>query len=107
MKIQRNPERMIVNLAAPVYLVAQVKTAIAGRMVPSWVRAGHRSSGKLRPMSVSAFFVEAVEKAVEGVIPSTADLSWAEQKIAKGRENHAIATKERWAKRRAKRAPSG
>ena len=94
---------MIVNLAVPVYLVAQVKTAIAGRMVPSWVRTGHRSSGKMRPMSVSAFFVEAVEKAVEGVIPSTAALSWAEQKIAKGCENHAIATRERWQKRRAKK----
>ena len=35
MKIQRNPERMIVNCAAPVEVVAKVKPAIAGRMVPT------------------------------------------------------------------------
>lgn len=94
---------MIVNIAAPVYLVAQVKTAIAGRMVPSWVRPGHRSQNKMRPMPVSQFIIEAVTKAVEGVEPSPAALEWAAQKVAQGRENHAIATKERWAKRRAKR----
>lgn len=91
---------MIVYIAAPVALVAKVRTAIADRTVPVWVRSGHRSSGKLRPMSVSAFFAEAAAKAVEGITPSPAALAWAEQKIAKGRENHAIATKERWEKRR-------
>lgn len=104
MKIQRNPERMIVNLAVPVALVAKVRTAIAGRTIPAWTRDGFRPSKKCRPMSVSAFFVESVERAVEGITPSAADLSWAEQMIAKGRANHTIATKERWAKRKKRRA---
>lgn len=91
---------MIVYIAAPVALVAKVRTAVAGRSVPAWVRAGHRSSGKMRPMSVSDFFAETAAKAVEGVTPSSAALAWAEEKIAKGRENHAIATKERWEERR-------
>ncbi len=97
---------MIVNIAAPVRLIAQVKTAIAGRMVPSWVRAGHRSQNKMRPMPVSQFIIEAVSKAVEGIEPSPAALEWAAQKIAQGRENHAIATRERWAKRRERKAKS-
>ena len=46
---------------------------------------------------------EAVAKAVEGVVPSAENLAWAEKMRAKGRENHAIATRERWEKRRAKR----
>ena len=36
MKVQRNPECMIVNCAPPIELVAKVRTAIAGRMVPWW-----------------------------------------------------------------------
>lgn len=102
MKIQRNPECMIVNCAAPVELVAKVRTAIAGRKVPVWVRQGHRSQNKMRPMGVSTFFIEAVAKAVEGITPSPENLEWAEQMRAKGRENHAIATRERWERRRAK-----
>ncbi|MDY5597425.1 MAG: hypothetical protein SPG40_08025 [Kiritimatiellia bacterium] len=35
-KVQRNPECMIVNCAPPIELVAKVRTAIAGRMVPWW-----------------------------------------------------------------------
>lgn len=102
MKIQRTPERMIVNCAAPVEVVAKVKTAIAGRMVPTWVRQGHRTHNKMRPMGISTFFIEAVAKAVEGIVPSPENVEWAERMIAKGRENHAIATRERWEKRRAK-----
>ena len=44
MKVQRNPECMIVNCAPPIELVAKVRTAIAGRMVPWWTRAGHKPS---------------------------------------------------------------
>ena len=45
MKVQRNPECMIVNCAAPVELVAaKVRTAIAGRTVPWWTRTGHKPS---------------------------------------------------------------
>ncbi|MDE3275947.1 MAG: hypothetical protein PUJ80_07955 [Verrucomicrobiota bacterium] len=36
MKVQRNPECMNVNCAPPIELVAKVRTAIAGRMVPWW-----------------------------------------------------------------------
>ena len=56
-----------------------------------------------RPAGVSTFFIEAVAKAVKGVVPSPENLAWAEEMRAKGRENHAIATRERWEKRRAKR----
>ena len=108
MKVQRNPECMIVNCAPPIELVAKVRTAIAGRMVPWWSRAGHKASKRQRQMGVSTFFIEAVAKAavakaVEGVVPSPENLAWAEEMRAKGRENHAIATRERWEKRRAKR----
>ena len=103
MKIQRNPECMIVNCAAPVELVAKVRTAIAGRTVPWWTRPGHRPSKRRRQMGVSTFFIEAVAKAVEGVTPSPADLEWAGKMIAKGRLNHAIATRERWERRRARK----
>ena len=103
MKIQRNPECMIVNCAPPIELVAKVRTAIAGRTVPWWTRAGHKPSKRQRQMGVSTFFIEAVAKAVEGVVPSPENLAWAEEMRAKGRENHAIATRERWEKRRAKR----
>ena len=103
MKVQRNPECMIVNCAPPIELVAKVRTAIAGRMVPWWTRAGHKPSKRKRQMGVSTFFIEAVAKAVEGVVPSPENLVWAEEMRAKGRENHAIATRERWEKRRAKR----
>ena len=103
MKVQRNPECMIVNCAPPIELVAKVRTAIAGRMVPWWTRAGHKPSKRKRQMGVSTFFIEAVAKAVEGVVPSPENLAWAEEMRAKGRENHAIATRERWEKRRAKR----
>ena len=94
---------MIVNCAPPIELVAKVRTAIAGRMVPWWTRAGHKPSKRQRQMGVSTFFIEAVAKAVEGVVPSPENLAWAEEMRAKGRENHAIATRERWEKRRAKR----
>ena len=90
MKVQRNPECMIVNCAPPIELVAKVRTAIAGRMVPWWTRAGHKPSKRKRQMGVSTF-------------PSPENLAWAEEMRAKGRENHAIATRERWEKRRAKR----
>ena len=70
MKVQRNPECMIVNCAPPLELVAKVRTAIAGRMVPWWTRAGHKPSKRKRQMGVSTFFIEAVAKAVEGVVPS-------------------------------------
>lgn len=103
MKVQRSPEKMIVNCAAPVELVAKVRTAIAGRTVPWWTRAGHRPSEKRRPMGISNFFIEAVAKAVEGVTPTEEDRAWAEAMLAKGRENHGIATRERWLKRREER----
>ena len=103
MKVQRNPECMIVNCAVPVEIVARVRTAIAGRKVPWWTRAGHRPSKRTRQMGVSTFFVEAVAKAVEGVEISPENLAWADGMRAKGRENHAIATRERWEERRAKR----
>jgi hypothetical protein len=54
-------------------------------------------------MGVSTFFIEAVAKAVEGVVPSPENLAWAKEMRAKGRENHAIATRERRERRRAKR----
>ena len=60
MKVQRNPECMIVNCAPPIELVAKVRTAIAGRMVPWWTRAGHKPSKRQRQMGVSTFFIEAV-----------------------------------------------
>ena len=53
MKVQRNPECMIVNCAPPIELVAKVRTAIAGRMVPWWTRAGHKPSKRQRQMGVS------------------------------------------------------
>ena len=62
----------------------------------------HRTHNKMRPMGISTFFIEAVAKAVEGIVPSPENVEWAERMIAKGRENHAIATRERWEKRRAK-----
>ena len=102
MKVQRNPECMIVNCAPPIELVAKVRTAIAGRMVPWWTRAGHKPSKRQRQMGVSTFCIEAGAKAVEGVVPSPENLAWAEEKRAKGRENHAIATRERWVRRRAR-----
>ena len=46
---------------------------------------------------------EAAPDSVEGVVPSPENLAWAEEMRARGRENHAIATRERWEKRRAKR----
>ena len=58
MKVQRNPECMIVNCAPPIELVAKVRTAIAGRMVPWWSRAGHKPSKRQRQMGVSTFFIE-------------------------------------------------
>ncbi len=48
MKVQRNPECMIVNCAPPIELVAKVRTAIAGRMVPWWTRVGHKPSKRQR-----------------------------------------------------------
>ena len=57
-------------------------------------------------VGVSTFFIKTVAKAVEGVVPSPENLAWAEEMRAKGRENHAIATRERWEKRKAKRAAS-
>jgi hypothetical protein len=88
----------------PVFMVSdKVRTAIAGRTVPWWTRAGHKPSKRQRQMGVSTFFIEAVAKAVEGIVPSPENLAWAEEMWAKGRENHAIATRERWEKRRAKR----
>ena len=93
---------MIVNCAAPVELVAKVRTAVAGRMVPWWTRSGHKPSKRLRQMGISTFFIEAVAKAVEGITPSPENLAWAEEKRANGRENHAIATRERWEKRHGK-----
>lgn len=49
----------------------------------------------------TAMELRGVAKAVEDVVPSPENLAWAEEMRAKGRENHAIATRERWEKRRA------
>ena len=105
MNAQRSPECVAVNCAAPLELVAKVKTLIENETltVASWTRAGHKASGKRKQMGVSRFFIEAVAKAVEGVEASEKHLKWAESIREKNRKVYSEVTRQRWEERRLRR----